>query len=621
MGILRLLRALFHPQSIKTRVTLFVMFSLFIFFWAFSFYSTTLLRHDMQQMLQAQQFSTARIVAEQINQEINIRLNALHNVSAIAAEAMGKGPDAMQAFLNERASIQSLFNTALFVVDTHGIAIASTPTSLGITHTNYFDRDYVHVALGGKRVVGKVVMGRRLKQPTISFASPILNAHKEVIGALVGTIALGDSNFDRVAHNGYGKTGNYFIISPEHRLVITSSDKTRIMSELPLKGNIVELERFLNGYDGSAIYTNESGNEVLASSTQIPSADWRIVIESPTQEVFSPIQSMQKHIVTATLILTLVLSAFFWWLMRRQLSPIFDAIKSLEAMTMQANPHPLNVLRHDEIGQLLGSFNALLKTIHKQQIQLEAIAYYDALTNLPNRTLLIQKLQTKIAHAETFAVVLLDLDGFKMINDCYGHRIGDALLVAIAEKIQECLPPRDTLSRLGGDEFIVILNDVHHLDAMITSLLHAIALPLHIEGVDLCISASIGVSSFPQHDTVEADQLLRQADQAMYQAKLSGKHCYRLFDIEHDHDMRSYHETIEHIRNALKEEELVLYYQPKVNMRTGALLGVEALIRWQHPSKGLLAPAAFLPFVEEHPLGIEIGKKFKTMEALWWNDK
>ena len=276
-------------------------------------------------------------------------------------------------------------------------------------------------------------------------------------------------------------------------------------------------------------------------------------------------------------------------------------------MTSQSHLHPLTVSRHDEIGQLLGSFNTLLRTIHEQQTKLEAIAYYDALTTLPNRTLLIQKLQSKIESADAFTVVLLDLDGFKSINDHYGHRIGDALLVAIAEKMKECLPPQDTLSRLGGDEFIVILNDTQHNETIIESLLEAIAVPLHLEGIALCISASIGVSSFPQNTTVEADQLLRQADQAMYQAKLAGKNCYRFFDVEHDHHVRTHHESIEQIRKALKEEELILHYQPKVNMRTGALLGVEALIRWQHPHKGLLAPAAFLPFVEEHPLGIEIG--------------
>ena len=136
----------------------------------------------------------------------------------------------------------------------------------------------------------------------------------------------------------------------------------------------------------------------------------------------------------------------------------------------------------------------------------------------------------------------------------------------------------------------------------------AIRQTVHVNDVPLHVSGSVGVSFYPQNDDIDADQLLRQADQAMYQAKLAGRNRFHVFDVEHDASVRGYHQQLEHIAEALRRREFVLHYQPKVNMRTGTVVGVEALIRWQHPERGLLSPASFLPQVEQHPLEIEIGR-------------
>jgi EAL domain-containing protein (putative c-di-GMP-specific phosphodiesterase class I) len=169
----------------------------------------------------------------------------------------------------------------------------------------------------------------------------------------------------------------------------------------------------------------------------------------------------------------------------------------------------------------------------------------------------------------------------------------------------------DTLSRLGGGEFVaVLLNlcDIETSAQMFTRLLDAIAQPIEVDDLWLQISASLGVTFYPQDEEVGADQLQRQADQAMYQAKLTGKNRYHVFDHQQDYNTRGYHENLEHIRRALSEQEFVLYYQPKVNMSTGTIIGAEALIRWQHPERGLLPPVVFLPIIEDHPLAIEIGE-------------
>ncbi|MEI8170471.1 MAG: EAL domain-containing protein [Rhodoferax sp.] len=266
------------------------------------------------------------------------------------------------------------------------------------------------------------------------------------------------------------------------------------------------------------------------------------------------------------------------------------------------------------ISQYVALFSDIT-AIKEHQSQLEHIAHYDVLTSLPNRSLLADRLQQSMSQAQRrgqlLAVAYLDLDGFKLINDRHGHEIGDQLLIALANRMKDSLREVDTLARLGGDEFVAILLDLEDVSAsetLLERLLVAAALPVHMGALVLQLSASLGVTFYPQAQEVEADQLLRQADQAMYQAKLAGKNRFHVFDAEQDSSVRGHHESLERIRRALTEHEFVLYYQPKVNLRTGRVIGAEALIRWQHPDKGLLSPSVFLPVIEDHPLAVDVGE-------------
>jgi diguanylate cyclase (GGDEF)-like protein/PAS domain S-box-containing protein len=261
----------------------------------------------------------------------------------------------------------------------------------------------------------------------------------------------------------------------------------------------------------------------------------------------------------------------------------------------------------------VGLFSDITSTkMHAQQM--ERIAHYDALTGLPNRVLLSDRLQLAMAQTQRrgqqVAVAFLDLDGFKAVNDKQGHEAGDQLLVALANHMKRALRDGDTLARLGGDEFVAVLVDLADVNAcqpLLTRLLAAAAQQIHYGDHQLQVSASLGVTFYPQSEDIDADQLLRQADQAMYQAKLAGKNRYHIFDAHQDSSIRGHHENVEDIRRAICAEEFVLYYQPKVNMRTGEVIGAEALIRWHHPEKGLLLPAAFLPVIEDHPLAVTLG--------------
>ena len=252
--------------------------------------------------------------------------------------------------------------------------------------------------------------------------------------------------------------------------------------------------------------------------------------------------------------------------------------------------------------------------LKEHQRQLEHIAHFDALTGLPNRVLLADRMQQALTQSQRrglpVAVLYLDLDGFKAVNDTHGHGVGDELLVALAHRMKGALRNGDTLARIGGDEFVAVLVDLESVgDAqpVLQRLLQAAADPVDMGSNSLQVSASIGVTVYPQ-DGVEADLLLRHADQAMYVAKQAGKNRYHLFDVAQDTAVKTQRESLQHVARGLQRNEFVLYYQPKVNMASGAVIGVEALIRWQHPERGLLAPAAFLPLIEDHPISETLGE-------------
>lgn len=254
-----------------------------------------------------------------------------------------------------------------------------------------------------------------------------------------------------------------------------------------------------------------------------------------------------------------------------------------------------------------------ITTAKEHEQQLEHIAHFDALTNLPNRVLLADRLKQSMLQAQRraqrLAVVYLDLDGFKAINDKHGHEAGDHMLMVLAVRMKAALREGDTLARIGGDEFVAVLVDLVDASAsmpMLNRLLAAASEPVQWNTAVLQVSASLGVTLYPQDEELDADQLQRQADQAMYQAKVLGKNGYHFFDAKHDRHVRDHHESVERIRCALAAGEMVLHYQPKVNMRTGKVIGAEALIRWQHPDRGMLAPGLFLPTIENHAVAAEL---------------
>ena len=270
----------------------------------------------------------------------------------------------------------------------------------------------------------------------------------------------------------------------------------------------------------------------------------------------------------------------------------------------------------DAVGKV-SHYVALFSDITLQrdhQCQLEEMAHFDALTKLPNRALFADRLNQAMLQCQrrhnSLAVIFMDLDGFKDINDTYGHAVGDELLIIVSHRMSDTLREVDTLARIGGDEFVAVLNDLINAEdykMALERLLRAASDPISVGDAILKVSVSIGVAIYPQDDA-DADILIRHADQAMYIAKKAGKNCYHLFDRALDNAVNLKLENISNISAALNKHEFILYYQPKVDMSMGEVVGVEALIRWQHPVRGLVPPLDFLPLIENHAISLEIGE-------------
>lgn len=262
----------------------------------------------------------------------------------------------------------------------------------------------------------------------------------------------------------------------------------------------------------------------------------------------------------------------------------------------------------NENNELTGYIGASsdISLLKKREQQLEQITHYDTLTGLPNRVLLTDRMNLAIAQSKRnnclMAVCYLDLDGFKLVNDQFGHEIGDQLLVEMTQRIKNTLRDEDTIARLGGDEFAFLLQDLERVEDCehtLHRLLKAIIEPFVVEDQIIEISASIGISIFPE-DNSSPDTLLRHASQAMYQTKQTGKNAFHIYNIELDRQIHSHRSALNRIELAFENGEFELFFQPKVDMKKGIVFGAEALIRWRHLERGLVMPGEFLPLIEHN---------------------
>lgn len=667
-----------RPRSIKTRVTLFTLLIFVVSIWAVAFYASQMLRSDMRRVLGEQQYAHASALAAVVNSDLESRVLALGAVAlAIDRDTMNDA-QALQSRLDRLPILQSLFNSGVSVLDAKGIAIADVPRTNGRLGVDYSSLDYIAAILKENRpVVSAPIIGPTLKAPGFGIGVPIRDNQGMVLGVLVGVVQLDKPNFlDRTIQSFQGQTGSYLLVARQQRLVMTASEQSRVMEILPPVGISPTLDRFIQGYEGSDVFVNPRGVEVLASAKTVPLTGWYVAAILPTVDAFDPIHDMQRRMLLATLVLTLLAAALIRSALRHELSPLLDAAKALANLpTADEAARTLPVAEDDEVGRLIGSFNHLVQTLNlreeslkdsearfrnvmehiagvavqgyamdgtvtfwnaaaeklygytsaealggnlltliippemrdgvaaamqhmaqtgeaipaselllqtkgggrvpvfsshallkppgqppelfcldidlsdtkRAQEQVRQLAFYDALTGLPNRRLLGDRLNQTMAASKRSglfaALMFLDLDNFKPLNDAHGHSVGDLLLIEVARRLSACVREMDTVARFGGDEFVVMLGELEadraqsitQAAAVAEKIRTSIATPYqltvtHAEQPDSLVehhcSASIGVVVFSNHEASLAD-ILQWADAAMYKSKDAGRNTVR----------------------------------------------------------------------------------------------
>lgn len=361
-------------SSITTRVTLYTLLIFVTSIWAVALYAGTMLRKDMLQHLGDQQFSSVAIIADEINDDFAAQIALLEQVATHLGTQMQLGRRSPQALLEEQFTLNGIFNAGAYIAQPDGTAIASIPLSIPRLGLNYLERDNVAAALkDGKSGVGQPAIGKALNSPVISVAVPIRASQDgRVIAALVGVVDLGQPNFlDKINSHTYGKTGGYLLLAPQQRLVVTATDKGRVMEQLPAAGVNPQIDKFMAGYEGSQILKTPAGMEVLASAKNLSVVPWKVSAMLPTVDVFSPVVAMQRRIFEATLLCTLLAGVAIWWLLRKELTPLFEAAHSLAHWTdLEHADRAITINRNDEVGQLLQSFNQMLGALREREQQL-----------------------------------------------------------------------------------------------------------------------------------------------------------------------------------------------------------------------------------------------------------
>lgn len=346
--------------------------------------------------------------------------------------------------------------------------------------------------------------------------------------------------------------------------------------------------------------------------------------------------SLQNDIVSYLLytasvaFLGLALASLLLLKLRKSITRPLDKLTDLMDTVIQKNDYSVRIKNYsnDEIGKLSQGFNEMLAHIqvndeklayelserYKAEKYLDKLAYYDVTTDLPNRHFFQEHLGRAVEHAITtkqkMALLFLDLDNFKIVNDTAGHQTGDLLLKQASSRLSNVLRAHDYICRIGGDEFAIIIediNDINDVSIVTQKCIESLSNPFVFDDNKFFVGVSIGVSVCPD-DTITANELLVNADVAMYEAKLNGKNNYKFFDKEMNEVNSLKYQLENDLRQAVNKNQMELFYQPQIDSRTGALTGVEALMRWNHPEKGMVSPGRFIPIAEETGLILMLGE-------------
>ena len=695
---------------------------------------------EYRRSLATQQDSLASAIATTVDEKLQSAQQMLiSTANLMPVETFGSALQA-QRFLEQQTVLKTVFDHSLLMVTTGDLVIADTPALQGRNGTSLKGRLTMFDNFDPRRPqVSRPYLSLYTKdKPVLLMTAPVLDNEGRLRGTLAGALdLLGHNYLADLQKYRIGQTGWVSLLTLD-RMIISNPDPSRILKPAAEPGQNLLLDRAMEGFEGSALNTTSRGVRVLTTYKRLQSVPWLLAINLPIEEAEGPLRQAQMYFFAAAVAGTLLVLAIVWLIMKHNLAPLERLTAHVRAIPqLPRGQRELTLAAAGELDTLVHSFNAMVRTMERQQEEVEAsearfrslaemstdwyweqdnnfrftlmsrgldktnvttglgetrwdlpiegvtpeqwaehramlerhepfrnfvyqvraidgtlrtfsvsgtpmfdaqgtftgyrgigsditerkaaeqrieyLAYHDALTGLPNRLLVQDRFTQAMAQADRdrhkVALVYLDLDNFKAINDTLGHAAGDELLKEVAQRLRSCVRDSDTISRQGGDEFLLVLRDLPDTEivsSIVIKLMERLQAPISVGGHELSTSASVGVAIGPD-DGRDFETLRKKADMAMYRSKESGRNTYHYFDTTMDTEAGE-HLLLRHgLRRALERNEFVLHFQPQYELLDGRLVGVEALLRWQHPERGLVPPGRFISVAEESGLIVPMG--------------
>lgn len=530
-------------SSLKNRIALVAGLLFLLGIGLITLLVSRVLHADMQKMVSNQQLTTASYIARDIDGKIKLRLDSLQRVALNVPPRLFSQPEEMQTWLEDRRAIHTLFPTGLLIIPADGgPPLADTPR-LKSRPKSFADRDwFIGAKATGRPFISKPLIARATGEPALVIAVPVFNGNKGLLGVIAGVTPLTTPGFlDLIIGSRPGKEGEYQLVSPQHRLFALGSDSARAVTPLPAQGQDPVLDLAMSGVRGIKLARNARGENELAAIVDIPQSGWILIARQVAEEAFAPVANTLQNTLLITFLLAIPLLSLLLAALSRLLQPFARLAGELHDMAEGRRPmHPVSASTTDEVADVAESFNRLQSKLQEQEQRLIEMAHHDNLTGLPNRMTIMNRLESELLRfqrsAQGLALLFLDLDVFKPVNDDYGHQVGDLLLRQIAQRLTTCVRDVDTVARLGGDEFLILLSateaPLEAAERVAQACINALTQPILIGDLSIRVGVSIGISTTDSREAnpTTAAQLVSAADVAMYQAKAGGRNCYSIFE-------------------------------------------------------------------------------------------
>jgi len=518
-------------NSILTRVILFAFVIIIIGGLTRYYLSFYTIHTNLFKIVSIHQEALANEVAKDVTRDLDVRKRFLSKIASLLTPALLEDPTLLKKWLMERQELNPVFSGALFVLNKEGTLIAGNGTEMIEGEKAYAQDDFFRYALSQAFVIGTPILSTISQEPILPISVPIKDDLGHIHAIVVGMTNFYLSDlFDRVLNGHIGKTGDFLLIDAKKQIFVAATKKELILKHTPKQGKNRLHDKAIEGFRGSGITINTEGVEELSAIASVPNTDWFVVSRILTQEAFAMEVNIKTTLIQAHAVSLIIVPAILFAFLFFFFKPLRTSASLADKMTLGELPlNPLPIKRMDEVGYLTAAFNRLMLMLLSSQKELREIAHYDYLTKLPNRLLMVDRLEQALARCARnntrLALLFMDLDGFKAINDSLGHNAGDKALIEVAKRFSALIRESDTLARIGGDEFVIVLSDLdsdlsrarHAAGLVAAKCTEALKAPFIFKGNAKTLGISIGMAMGNKESLI--DGLMVEADTKMYKTK------------------------------------------------------------------------------------------------------